>query len=324
MANYNFTLPSNLNHCRLDKALCSLIATASRSKIQKAIKDGNVKVNQVIISDSSIKVKENDILSIILVDQPQSKEMVGANIDLDIVYEDQDLIVLNKQSGLTVHPGANNHQDTLSNALLFYADSLSDIGGLERPGIVHRLDKDTSGLMVVAKNNVAHENLSYQIAQRKLVRKYQALVWGVISPQTGIIKNNIARSSYDRTKMTIVASGGKEAITHYKTNEIFLNGVISMVECKLETGRTHQIRVQMSKKGHSIVGDQVYGNNSRKINNCTEELQSQLNLFKRQALHSWYISFTHPITMQFLEFTTELPEDMLNLLASIKNTSSST
>ena len=323
MTNYNFTLPGNLGHYRLDKALFALTSEASRSKIQKAIKERKVKVNDLIIPDSSFKVKENDIISIIL-ESPQLKEMVGANIDLDIVYEDQDLIVLNKQAGLTVHPGANNYQDTLSNALLFYSDSLSDIAGPERPGIVHRLDKDTSGLMVAAKNNVAHESLAAQIAERKLVRKYKALVWGVLSPQTGIIKNNIARSNIDRKKMTIVTSGGKEAITHYNTVEILLNGLISIVECKLETGRTHQIRVQLSKQGHSVVGDQVYGNNSRKINNCSqglqsEELRCQLNLFKRQALHSYYIGFTHPTTMQFLEFTAHLPQDMLDLLEAIKN-----
>jgi 23S rRNA pseudouridine1911/1915/1917 synthase len=322
MTNYNFTLPGNLGHYRLDKALFILTSEASRNKIQHAIKDGKVKVNDLIISDSSFKVKENDIISIIL-EQPKAAEMLGADINLDIVYEDQDLIVINKQAGLTVHPGANNYQDTLSNALLFYSDSLSDIGGLERPGIVHRLDKDTSGLMVVAKNNFAHESLAAQITTRQLARKYKALVWGVVNPQAGIIKNNIARSNHNRKKMTIVASGGKEAITHYNTAEILLNGLISMVECKLETGRTHQIRVQLSKQGNSVVGDQVYGNNNRKINNCSqllhsEELQLKLNLFRRQALHSYYISFTHPITMEFLEFTIELPQDMLNLLEAIK------
>ena len=318
MENYNFTLPTNLNNFRLDKAICALISTISRSQIQKAIKNGNVTINMVIISDSSIKVKENDSISLTLVEQ-SSKEMERANIDLNIIYEDQDLIVLNKQAGLTLHPGANNQQDTLSNALLFYSDSLSDIGGLERPGIVHRLDKDTSGLMVVAKNNETHISLSHQIEKRELVRKYKALVWGVLSPKSGIIKNNIGRSNNDRKKMTILRSGGKEAITHYNTEEIFLNGLISIVECKLETGRTHQIRVQLSKNGHSIIGDQVYGNNSRKINNCTLELQNTLNTFKRQALHSWYISFTHPITKEFLEFKTQLPTDMLNLLTVIQS-----
>jgi len=318
MENYNFILPNNLAGSRLDKAICFLISKFSRSQIQKAIKDGNVKINEVIISDSAAKVKENDFIFIEL-QEAQTNEMNKANIDLDIVYEDEDLIVLNKQAGLTVHPGAGNHQDTLSNALLFHYDSLSDIGGLDRPGIVHRLDKDTSGLMVIAKNNNAHKALSHQIEKRELVRRYKAFIWGTLNPKSGIIKNNIGRSNGNRKKMTILKFGGKEAITYYNTEEIILNGLISIVECKLGTGRTHQIRAQLSHNGHSIIGDQVYGNNNRKINNCPASIVESLTKFKRQALHSWYIGFSHPITMKFLEFESFLPNDMLNLLHSIKN-----
>ncbi|XVN43613.1 MAG: RluA family pseudouridine synthase [Candidatus Rickettsia vulgarisii] len=309
-----YTIPQNLAGFRLDKALVRLINKSSRSQIQRIINNSQVKVNSIIISDSNFQVKENDI---IFVDfkEPIPLTIQEANIKLDIFYEDEDLIVINKAAGMTVHPGSGNHQDTLVNALLYHTKFLSDIGGLERPGVVHRLDKDTSGLMVVAKNNFAHVNLAKQIESRNLTRKYKALIWGVMNPATGTIRNNIGRNRIDRQKMTILKFGGKEAITSYKTEEIFFNGLISMIECKLTTGRTHQIRVQLSHLQHSIVGDQTYGHNNRKINQASDAVKQKLINFKRQALHSWYISFTHPVSGKLLEFQSPLPKDIAEIIS---------
>ncbi|WP_425364157.1 RluA family pseudouridine synthase [Candidatus Tisiphia endosymbiont of Hybos culiciformis] len=312
MEEYN--IPKNLDGFRLDKALVSLIDETSRSQVQKMISDFQVQVNSLIISDSNFKVKENDIISVFF-KVPEPLTMQEADIKLDIFYEDEDLMVINKAAGMTVHPGSGNHQDTLVNALLHHAKSLSTIGGLERPGIVHRLDKDTSGLMVVAKNNFAHVHLAKQIESRNLIRKYKALVWGIINPQEGVIRNNIGRDRILRQKMTILKFGGKEAVTHYKTEEIFFNGIISMVECRLTTGRTHQIRVQLSHLKHSVVGDQTYGNNSRKVSRNYSIVPQKLVDFKRQALHSWYISFSHPVSGKLLEFESPLPLDITEIIA---------
>ncbi|WP_341794571.1 RluA family pseudouridine synthase [Rickettsia endosymbiont of Rhinocyllus conicus] len=304
-----YSVPTELSGLRLDKALSQLLENVSRNQIQKAIKSSCVQINNVIILDSDILVKENDII-LFSFKEPEELTIEAADIKLDIVYEDEDLIVINKAAGMTVHPGAGHHDDTLVNALLHHTKNLSDIGSSERPGIVHRLDKDTTGLMVVAKNNKAHMLLANQIEQRQVVRKYKALVWGVINPLEGTIKNNIGRSRSDRQKMTILKYGGKEAVTYYKTLELFYGGSISMVECKLATGRTHQIRVQLSHLKHSVVGDQTYGNNDRKINHAPPELKAKLLDFKRQALHSWYLSFTHPTSNEVMEFSCDLPEDM--------------
>lgn len=312
MEEYN--VPNNLDGFRLDKALVSLISKTSRSQVQKSINDFQVQVNGLIISDSNFKVKENDLISVFF-KAPDPLTMQEADIKLDIFYEDEDLMVINKAAGMTVHPGSGNHQDTLVNALLHHAKSLSSIGGLERPGIVHRLDKDTSGLMVVAKNNFAHQHLASQIESRNLIRKYKALVWGIINPQEGVIRNNIGRDRIIRQKMTILKFGGKEAVTHYKTEKIFFDGIISMVECRLTTGRTHQIRVQLSHLKHSVVGDQTYGKNSRKVSSNFSIVPQKLMDFKRQALHSWYISFFHPVSDKLLEFESPLPQDIVEIIA---------
>ncbi|MFU7502591.1 MAG: RluA family pseudouridine synthase [Candidatus Tisiphia sp.] len=311
MEEYN--VPNNLDGFRLDKALVRLISKTSRSQVQKSINDFQVQVNGLIISDSNFKVKENDLISVFF-KAPDPLTMQEADIKLDIFYEDEDLMVINKAAGMTVHPGSGNHQDTLVNALLHHAKSLSSIGGLERPGIVHRLDKDTSGLMVVAKNNFAHVHLAKQIESRNLIRKYKALVWGIINPQEGVIRNNIGRSRLIRQKMTILKFGGKEAVTHYKTEEIFFDGIISMVECRLTTGRIHQIRVQLSHLKHSVVGDQTYGKNSKKVSSNFSIVPQKLMDFKRQALHSWYISFSHPVSDKLLEFESPLPQDIVEII----------
>jgi 23S rRNA pseudouridine1911/1915/1917 synthase len=321
---YNLVLPTHLNGNRLDKALSCLIEDISRSQVQKAIKSDNVTVNGKIINDYSYKTQENDVIKLSVIEPAINETLKPTKIELDIVYEDEDLIVLNKQNGLTVHPGAGNHQDTLVNALLHYSTSLSDVGEPTRPGIVHRLDKDTSGLMIVAKNNFAHNIIANQIAERKIIRKYKALIWGIMNPTSGSIDLNIDRSRADRTKMSVVKFGGKNAVTHYQTEAILLEGIISLLECRLETGRTHQIRVHLSNSGHSVVGDQVYGNNKRKINTIqsrnskiTEQNIQTLLSFKRQALHSCYIAFTHPRTDEPMSFEVDLPIDIEQLLGKI-------
>ncbi len=321
MTTYKYIIPEHLIGQRLDKALSLLCHESTRSQIQKAIKNKQTILNNKIISNLSSRVKENDVIEINITEEiPENIE--PANIPLDIVYEDSDLIVINKNSNMTVHPGAGNHNDTLVNALLYHSKNLSDIGGEIRPGIVHRLDKTTSGLMVVAKNNKSHVDLAAQIESRNLVRMYKALVWGMIKQTDGTIDIPIGRSNSDRKRMTTLKNGGgKPATTHYKVVEIIHGGLFCLVECKLETGRTHQIRVHMSHMGHSIVGDQTYGNNSRKIHGCPENLKEELLKIDHQALHSFYISFDHPVTKKRMEFVQDLPKDYQHLLDFIRKVS---
>ncbi|PCJ29703.1 MAG: pseudouridine synthase [Rickettsiales bacterium] len=321
MSKYTYTIPENLNGERVDKALSTLCQETSRSQIQKAIKNEKLTLNDQIISNLSARVKENDQVEIIIIEEITS-ELLPANIPLDIVYEDDDMLVINKSSNMTVHPGAGAHADTLVNALLYHTNHLSDVGGEVRPGIVHRLDKTTSGLMVVAKNNQAHVHLAAQIESRELTRMYKALVWGLIKPTSGTIDKPIGRSRADRKKMSTFKTGGKHAVTHYVTKKILHGGLFSFVECKLETGRTHQIRVHLSHMGHSIVGDQTYGNNSRKISGCPESLRPALLAMDHQALHSFYISFIHPKSGDRMEFTKEIPLDYNKLIESILNSQS--
>jgi 23S rRNA pseudouridine1911/1915/1917 synthase len=318
MQKFHFVIPETLSKLRIDKALAELCHGASRSQIQKAIKNNKLALNGSIISNLSCLVKENDQIDFTLEEQ-KPRQVEPMNIKLDIVYEDDDLIVINKAVGMTSHPGAGSKNDTLVNALLFHTDSLSDIGGEIRRGIVHRLDKETSGLMVVAKNNETHIALAEQITTRELVRRYKALVWGMMRPPSGVIDVAIGRSTLDRKKMATFKNGGKRAITNYKTTEFLRNGLFSLVECKLETGRTHQIRVHLSHIGHSIVGDQTYGNNKRKISSSPEVLQDKLLSFNHQALHSFYISFTHPRSGEILEFEKEPPVDYNELILFLRN-----
>lgn len=233
-------------------------------------------------------------------------------------------MVINKHAGIVVHAGINNEKNTLSDALFAYTDQLSDIGGMERRGIVHRLDKDTSGLMVIAKSNDAHLNLVKQLKERTLERKYKALTWGVIKPLSGIIDYPMMKNKSDRTKMMAVMKNSKrledakEAITEYKTIEVFANGAVSLIECTLKTGRTHQIRVHLSAKGNSIVGDQTYGQNFRKINNIKDEVKECLSVARNQMLYSYYIKLEHPITGVNLEFDKELPDIYNSLVARLR------
>jgi 23S rRNA pseudouridine1911/1915/1917 synthase len=245
-------------------------------------------------------------------------------IALDIVYEDNDLLVINKPAGLTVHPGAGNPDMTLANALLAHCgDSLSGIGGVARPGIVHRIDKDTTGLLVAAKNDAAHLALSAQLADRSLSRTYLALVWGEPSPGKGTITGNIDRSFSNRQKMAVVNKGGRPAVTHYEVVSSLQSPVVSLVQCKLETGRTHQIRVHFAHIGHPLVGDPLYGApaasklNSKAGKTLPDAAKKALLSFERQALHAKKIGFIHPTTGKAMQFECELPEDMKRLIAAL-------
>jgi 23S rRNA pseudouridine1911/1915/1917 synthase len=314
MQDYKFIIDENLVGKRVDQFLADS-TEFSRSRVQNLIKSSNLYINDKINSTSKYILKIDDKIQLNVPD-PVKSDIRAQERELDIIYEDDHLLVINKQADFTVHPGIGNYDNTLVNALLHHCkDNLSGINGEQRPGIVHRLDRDTTGLMVVAKNDIAHISLSEQIQSRNLKRIYKALVWGLVIPTNGMIDANIDRSRQDRTRMKVVKFGGKTAITHYKTIKIFPLCSISLIECQLETGRTHQIRVHLSHKGNSIVGDQTYGNNSRKLGQNSDQIT--LNNFKRQALHSSYISFTHPVSYEIMEFETDLPEDFQELIESL-------
>jgi 23S rRNA pseudouridine1911/1915/1917 synthase len=321
MQELHFIVSAELNNIRLDKAAC-VLSELSRARIQNLICQNCVQLNQVIINDQDIKVKQDDSI-IISIPPAVLTSIEPRNIAFDIVYEDDHVIVINKPPGLTVHPGAGNRDNTLANALVEYCgQNLSEIGGILRPGIVHRLDKDTSGLMVVAKNDLSHASLSAQILERSMRRVYNAVIWGVPTKTKALIETNIARSPNNRTQMR-VAREGKFASTHYELTKILDQKIASIVQCKLGTGRTHQIRVHMSHIGHSIIGDQVYGHNKRKINNyVSPEKQQQLESFARQALHSAQLSFLHPLDSREMSFQVDFPKDMQDLIKVLDSQSS--
>ena len=302
---------------RLDKFLTSYLQPShpelTRSKIQSLIKNGNVfDQNNQKITQINKKVQEGDKFKI-NIPEPEPSHLEPKNIPIEVIFEDEDLIVVNKPAGLTTHPGAGNKTNTLVNALLyFYQNNLSQIGGEFRPGIVHRLDKDTSGLMLVAKNDFAHQKLSEAIAARTVERKYLAFCFGTPTTNFGKIDKNIDRSKKHRLRMRVVQKGGKKAITNYKIIKNY-NNIASLVECKLETGRTHQIRVHMTAIGHSLIGDHDYGNKNRIISGISQNLQKLISEFPRQALHSYKIAFEHPRTNKLMEFEIDLPTDMKKL-----------
>ncbi|MBQ7633260.1 MAG: RluA family pseudouridine synthase [Alphaproteobacteria bacterium] len=301
---------------RLDKYLTQVLPDMSRARIQKLIASGMVECEDVVIVDNSFKVRIGDTFQITL-PPPEDAAPVAENIALDIVYEDDDLIVVNKPAGMTVHPAAGAYRGTLVNALLYHCrDNLSGIGGVKRPGIVHRIDRDTSGLLVVAKNDFAHNFLSGQFAEHSIERTYYAVVYGLINPPSGRIEGNIGRSKFDRKKMAIVENGGKYAVTNYKTLQTYKNA-ISLVQCNLETGRTHQIRVHLSSHGYALVGDKVYVKNKKSELALDADLKNYVNTFPRQALHAKSLGFIHPRSKKMLQFDSELPADMQELIAKL-------
>ena len=293
---------------RLDKFLADSFPEFSRSQIARMIDADAVRLqsdpSRVLASDN--KVRADDIYELTPPDAvPANPE--PENIPLDILYEDDDLLVVNKPAGLVVHPGAGNPRGTLVNALLAHCrDSLSGIGGVKRPGIVHRIDKDTSGILVVAKNDFTHTRLSEQFAEHTIERIYQAFVWGYVQKTTGIVVGDIGRSPHNRQKMAIVPNG-KKAVTHYERIAVFGTGLASHIQCILETGRTHQIRVHMSSIGHSLIGDPIYGS-------IPKAAPDFAKYFPRQALHAGFLGFTHPRTGERLKFEAPLPADMQDLL----------
>ena len=302
---------------RLDKFLSAKMPDFSRSRLQKLIEEGFVECDDVVITDNSHKVKVGDSFQI-TVPPAQEAEPEPQDIALNIVYEDDDIVVINKPAGMTVHPAAGAYDGTLVNALLFHCkDNLSGIGGVKRPGIVHRIDKETSGLLVVAKNDAAHRFLSEQFAEHSIERTYIAVVYGVINPLSGRIEAAIGRSKFDRKKMAIVENGGKFAVTNYKTLKVF-GKACSMVQCKLETGRTHQIRVHLSSAGNALVGDKVYVKNKKSEISLPVNLKNYVNNFPRQALHAKSLGFIHPKTKEFMQFDSELPADMAELIAKLE------
>ena len=302
---------------RIDKFLSQMFPEISRSQIQRMISLGQVVCDDVTIGDNSYKIKEGESF-VLTIPEALEAEPKPQEIPLEIVYEDADLAVVNKPAGMVVHPAAGVPDGTLVNALLYWCKDLSGIGGVKRPGIVHRIDKETSGLLVVAKNDDAHKNLCEQFAEHSIDRTYYAFCYGLLQPLSGTIQGNIGRSPYDRKKMAIVASGGKHAVTHYQVIESFKT-FASQVKCNLETGRTHQIRVHLSKEGHGLIGDKLYGHPKKlTIKGVEEETKDLIENFPRQALHAQSLGFVHPHTGEKLFFETPMPEDMQKLFKALK------
>lgn len=298
---------------RVDKFLMNLVENATRNKIQKAAERGNIYVNDVPVK-SNHKVKAGDIVRMLMEHPPYEYLLEPENIPLDIVFEDDQLLVVNKPAGMVVHPGHGNYSGTLVNALAYHFDNLP-MNSSERPGLVHRIDKDTSGLLVIAKTEHAMSYLAEQFAQKTSEREYIALVWGNIEEEEGTIEGHIGRHVKDRMQMAVFpddSSGAKPAVTHYKVLERF--GYVTLVSCKLETGRTHQIRVHMKHIGHTLFNDARYGGDMiLKGTTFTKYKQFVDNCFKilpRQALHAKTLGFEHPVTKEFIRFDTEMPQDM--------------
>lgn len=319
----DLVVPEGQEPTRLDKAIADLYPELSRTRIKSLIEVGVVKVNNNIIDTPSYKANGEDVITLNIppaVDDTPKPE----NIPLDIVYEDDDLLVINKEVGMVVHPGAGNYDGTLVNALLYHCkDNLSGIGGVKRPGIVHRIDKETSGLLVVAKNDKAHQGLSDQLQDRTLSRTYAALVWRVPTLIKGSIDQPIGRHPTNRLKMAIRKTSGRDAITHYHVQDKY-DEAACWLECKLESGRTHQIRVHMQYMRHPLVGDPLYGLPKQeglsllKRAGYEEEIANKINDFGRQALHAHKIGFIHPISGEEMGFSSEFPEDLQNLKNLLK------
>ena len=295
----------------------------SRTRIKNLILNNKLRLNNKIIKNPSKKIDVGDVLEL-TISEPKKSSLKPYKYKLDISYEDEDLIILNKPAGIVIHPGAGNFDNTIVNALINYdKDSLSNIGDKLRPGIVHRIDKNTSGLVVIAKNNQTHEHLSKQFSNHSITRVYQLLVWGKVRPSKGRVETLITRSSRNRQMMEVSNTKGKKAITNYKTIETFENKntpTLSLLECKLETGRTHQIRVHMKYLGHSIVGDDKYKKKFKKIKNIDPLLEKNLINLNRQFLHAKIIGFIHPKKNEEMIFNSILPHDLEIILKMLRNT----
>ncbi len=303
MNNIVFTVSEENENIRIDKFLADEAEGLSRNYIQKLILEGNLYVNGAVVK-SNYRVKDGDEISFLIPDSIQP-EISAENIPLDIVYEDSDLLVVNKPKGMVVHPAAGHYTGTLVNALMYHCTDLSGINGILRPGIVHRIDKDTSGLLVCAKNDFAHSSLAEQLKIHSITRKYEAIAVGVFKEKSGTIDKTIGRSSNDRKLMAAGVPGGRSAVTHYNVINQFAK--YAHIECVLETGRTHQIRVHMKSINHPLLGDITYGGK-------LSEYKLEGNPLEGQTLHARVLGFNHPRTGEYMEFSSELPEYFLKLL----------
>jgi len=308
---FKFVASEGQEPLRVDKYLMNFIENATRNKIQLAIKAGNVLVNETVVK-ANYKVKSKDIVRVVLAHPPHESLLVAEDIPLDFVYEDEEVVVVNKPAGMVVHPGHGNYSGTLVNGLIHHFDNLPNNSN-ERPGLVHRIDKDTSGLLVVAKTDFAMANLASQFFNRTTERVYMALVWGSLTEDEGTITGNIGRSLKNRLRMDVFVDGehGKHAVTHYKVLERF--SYVTLVECKLETGRTHQIRAHFKHIGHTLFNDERYGGDIiLKGTTYTKYKQFVDNCFKilpRQALHAKTLGFEHPTSKEKMFFNSEIPDD---------------
>ena len=309
---HSFEASKGQSALRVDKFLMNMIENTTRNKIQQAAENGSILVNDVAVK-SNYKVKAGDVVRLVLAHPTYEQLLTPENIPLDIVYEDDQLLVINKPAGMVVHPGHGNYSGTLVNALAYHFENLP-MNSSERPGLVHRIDKDTTGLLVVAKTEHAMAYLTKQFAEKTSEREYVALVWGNIEEDEGTVEGNIGRHDTNRMRMAVHESDekGKHAVTHYKVLERF--GYVTLVSCQLETGRTHQIRVHMKHIGHTLFNDERYGGDSiLKGTTFTKYKQFVDNCFKvlpRQALHAKTLGFEHPITKEFLRFDTPIPQDL--------------
>ena len=320
-----FLVDEKNNGKRLDVFLAENINHLTRSFLKKLIENEQVKLNKKVLKAPSTKVKYKDQIIINII-QNNEQNIRPKKIKLNIVYEDNDILVINKPKGMVVHPGAGNYENTLVNALLFkYKKKLSDVNGPLRPGIVHRIDKETSGLLVIAKNNLAHSNLGEQFSNHSIERKYLCLAWGVIRPLSGKISTLISRDKKNRQLMTVSEINGKKAITNYKTTKVFnIKDIpkISLLECELETGRTHQIRVHLKYKGTSLLGDKQYGKKNIKFKKINNDFFIKLNNLSGQALHAKTLGFVHPKKKKWMNFNSELPDSFKKILNLLENLSS--
>lgn len=318
---YKYIATQGQDPLRVDKFLMNFIENATRNKIQQAIKAGNVLVNEQTVK-ANYKVKPFDVVRVVLAHPPHENLLVPEDIPLDIVFEDDEVIVVNKPAGMVVHPGHGNYSGTLVNGLIYHIEKLPK-NSSERPGLVHRIDKDTSGLLVVAKSDFTMAHLAKQFFDKKTHRVYNALVWGNVEKDEGTIEGHIGRSLKNRLQMSVFPDGehGKPAVTHYKVIERF--NYVTLVECRLETGRTHQIRAHFKHIGHTLFNDERYGGDQvLKGTTFTKYKQFVENCFKvlpRQALHAKTLGFRHPLTKEMLNFDSELPQDMIDVLEKWRN-----
>jgi 23S rRNA pseudouridine1911/1915/1917 synthase len=327
MPNRSLTAGETDSGLRLDRFLATALPDLSRSRVRDLIKGGQVSNSAGTIKEPDYRVKPAEMFAI-AVPEAEPAEPEPENIPLTILHEDEALVVIDKPAGLVVHPAAGNWTGTLVNALIAHCgESLSGIGGVKRPGIVHRLDKDTSGVMVVAKTDAAHQGLAAQFADHgrdgDLDRRYLALVWGALTPGHGRVEGNIGRHATNRLKMAVLSRGGKHAVTTYNTEATFgakkgAKSIASLLECRLETGRTHQIRVHLAHMGHPVIGDALYGAGwHSKTRALPETSRFAILSLKRQALHAAVLGFHHPITGHYLRFRSELPDDMREAIEAL-------